>query len=206
MLLSLVGHFLYSVVSSRKIESAMLLPAATAASASTGIKSVTASSAPLTAKLTEQNGLFTVRYPRTLFARKADETIVSLGGGEKAKGQKLSYRSPDHVCNAPSSASPCGSVASLSVGFYVVEKDFNRLHQDWEKEFSGHLKVVTIDGHQGIMTKSEQATGEKHYYLVPIDDSRTLLLVRTSSSASFLSPSRQESLFNEILTTFSFRQ
>lgn len=158
----------------------------------------------MSGKLRDQENTFEISYPKKLLKRGSVQTTALLSSEDQVKAVNLAHYLPTD-CPATECAP---TTTDFRLDFYVVDRNFNDVFKDLQKNYGPDLPVVTVDGHQGVAFRLGTEARGSVYTILPVDSAQTLFIERgyvNTESAGSLTLEEQKALFDQIMGTFSFR-
>jgi hypothetical protein len=103
----------------------------------------------------------------------------------------------------------------MAIEFFTVSRNFNDIFKELQKSYGQNISVITIDGHQGVRFSIGSVEKGIIYTVLPINNARTLFIKRSylgegidvvsEKSSDFINLLEQKALFEQVLSTFTFR-
>lgn len=166
-------------------------------------------------KLRDSSNLFEVKFPKNIFKRTSKQITSPLLSKEKFKTVGLVHLVSTESCGNSGSSFCSPTTTDIAIDFFAVPRNFNDVFTDLQKSYGQNMPVVTIDGHQGVRFRLGSEKQGIIYTVLPISNDKTLFIMRSylseelnviyKKTPEFISLSEQKALFDQIISTFTFR-
>ncbi len=166
--------------------------------------------------LRDPDNSFEIKFPKSILKRNSKQVNSPLANEEKLKSVGLAHIIPASNCDVPNSVRCVPTTTDMAIDFFSVTRNFNDVFKELQKIYGPNMLVVTVDGHQGVRFSLGDAKEGVVYTALPINNTKTLFIKRYylkeppksslgSNLADFISPPDQKDLFDQIMSSLTFR-